>query len=402
MNFRGIAVFVLIFATLSAYSNDNRTTITGKTESPVDGSLWIGTSGEGVFRLGRNGKRMHYNVASGHLVDDHIAAIGFDNSKVLWILDTTGGVTNYTSVTGFNKVLSIPDGITAASFSGNLSSIFIATPKLTLFSFDVSSESLSDPVVLPAEVLSLFPSVEESFMWATTSNGVLRISPDGSFVNWDDVTLDSNLLPFEFDTNVSQEPLKRGNSNLIWLVFLGVILLIAIVSVLYRFLFFRRKNTNSSEITPNSPVEVITAESTADISSSDTLDTADSSSSRARVPNIIIIESPNLDGVFTKTVLDLIDKNLSDPDFDVDSIASITGLSRIHVNRKLKAEGSPSPSVMLKSARMELASKLLKEGKLTVREVSVSCGFSRPSYFATAFKEYFNISPSDYQGTLEA
>ena len=71
-------------------------------------------------------------------------------------------------------------------------------------------------------------------------------------------------------------------------------------------------------------------------------------------------------------------------------------MSRIHVNRKLKAEGSPSPSVLLKDARMSLAAKLLKEGKLSVKEVGEKCGFSRPSYFATSFKEYFGISPSSF------
>ena len=152
-------------------------------------------------------------------------------------------------------------------------------------------------------------------------------------------------------------------------------MLVAYVIVLYRFLFIRPSTPHKDE------------------------SVTDEISTRARVPYNIIITARNSDGVFTKMVLDLIQENLEDPEFDVHSIAARTGLSRIHVNRKLKAEGSPSPSVLLKAARMELASKLLQEGRLSIREVGISCGFSRPAYFATAFKEYFGVTPTEYIGS---
>ena len=402
MNFRGIAIIALVFSSLSAYSHEFHTTIANKAESPVDGSLWIGTNGEGIFRLGRNGKRVHYNVAGGQLSSDDIVTLGFDNNKVLWILDTTGDVTKYTSVTGFHKVLSIPDGICSASFSRNLDQIYIGGHNSAFYSFDISAESLGLPVVLPSQAISIFPSVEDFSIWVITTDGLLRISEDGSFMQWRDLELDSNLLPFEFDTNLPQSPVKPRNKRIIILVFIAILLLIALVSVLYRFLFFGRKIMPNPVVDSNPVVEEVSHVVHDDSTSSDALDTADTTSSRARVPLNNINATPNTDGKFTRTVLSLIDKNLSDPEFDVDSIAELTGLSRIHVNRKLKAEGSPSPSAMLKTARMDLASKLLKESRLTVREVSVACGFSRPSYFATAFKEYFNISPSDYQGSTEA
>jgi AraC-like DNA-binding protein len=402
MNFRGIAIIALVFASLSAYSHEFHTTIANKAESPVDGSLWIGTNGEGIFRLGRNGKRVHYSVAGGQLSSDDIVTLGFDNNKVLWILDTTGDVTKYTSVTGFHKVLSIPDGICSASFSSNLDNIYICGQNSAFYSFDISTESLGSPVVLPSQAISIFPSVEDFSIWVFTTDGLLRISQDGSFMQWKDLELDSNLLPFEFDTNLPQNTVKPRNKGIIILVFIAILLLIALVSVLYRFLFFGRRINPNTEVDSNPVVEAESHVIHVDPTLSDALDTPDTTSSHARVPLNNINTTPNTDGKFTQTVLDLIDKNLSDPAFDVDSIASLTGLSRIHVNRKLKAEGSPSPSALLKTARMDLASKLLKEGKLTVREVSVACGFSRPSYFATAFKEYFNISPSDYQSSAEA
>jgi len=45
---------------------------------------------------------------------------------------------------------------------------------------------------------------------------------------------------------------------------------------------------------------------------------------------------------------------------------------------------------------MELASKLLKEGKLTIAEIAAASGFSSPSYFSSAFKDYFGVPPAAY------
>ena len=108
------------------------------------------------------------------------------------------------------------------------------------------------------------------------------------------------------------------------------------------------------------------------------------------------ISSSNHSKTFTKIVLSMIKENISNPDFDVEAIAQLAGISRIHVNRKLKAEGSGSPSSLIKEARMSLATKLLKQGKLTISQISVESGFRTPSYFATVFKDYYGVSPTEF------
>ena len=83
-----------------------------------------------------------------------------------------------------------------------------------------------------------------------------------------------------------------------------------------------------------------------------------------------------------------------------EEMAATLGLSRIHLNRKLKAEANTSPSTMLKEVRMKHARALLDEGKLSVAEISLACGFSTPSYFSTAFREYYGKTPSEYLAAL--
>ena len=100
--------------------------------------------------------------------------------------------------------------------------------------------------------------------------------------------------------------------------------------------------------------------------------------------------------VFTTRVLLLIDEHYKDPDFDVDTIASLLGLSRIHVNRKLKAEGSPSPSTLIRDRRMEVAKVYLLQSETPMAKIASECGFRSPSYFTTAFKEYTGLTPSEF------
>lgn len=70
------------------------------------------------------------------------------------------------------------------------------------------------------------------------------------------------------------------------------------------------------------------------------------------------------------------------------------GITRVHLNRKLKEAGAPAPKMILKKARMEKALTMLREG-LPVSDVYAACGFSSASYFSSAFKEYFGYTPSD-------
>ena len=106
--------------------------------------------------------------------------------------------------------------------------------------------------------------------------------------------------------------------------------------------------------------------------------------------------SPAEESSFLGQVKAKIQENIADSGFGVEELASAMGMSRIHLNRKLKTEAESSPSVLLKEARMALAARLLKEGTKSIAEISTLSGFSTPSYFATAFKDFYNISPSEY------
>ena len=101
-------------------------------------------------------------------------------------------------------------------------------------------------------------------------------------------------------------------------------------------------------------------------------------------------------GSFYDKVYAIVKDNYTNAEFGVEDVAGALGMSRVHLNRKLKAENSPSPSDLIKKMRMDLAVGMLKEGSESIGEIAVKCGFSSASYFSSAFKEYFGVAPAAY------
>ena len=101
-------------------------------------------------------------------------------------------------------------------------------------------------------------------------------------------------------------------------------------------------------------------------------------------------------GVLQERVAEIIKRNLDNPDFGVDDLAREVGMSRVHLNRKLKEAAGISPSALIKSTRMKQAAYLLVHDKVNISEVAYRVGFSTPSYFSSSFREYFGMTPKEF------
>ena len=104
----------------------------------------------------------------------------------------------------------------------------------------------------------------------------------------------------------------------------------------------------------------------------------------------VVVSDPD----FVSRVEEIVAANFTDPGYSVETLADTLGITRVHLNRKLKEAGAPAPKLILKKARMDKALTMLREG-LSVGDVYAACGFSSASYFSSAFKEYFGYTPSD-------
>lgn len=103
---------------------------------------------------------------------------------------------------------------------------------------------------------------------------------------------------------------------------------------------------------------------------------------------------------FLTKVLECIERNCSDSEFGVEKLAEELCMSRGNLHLKIKTTTGRTPIELIKTVRMEKACGLLKEGKLPVAEIAEQCGFQTSSYFITAFKKTFGMTPGKYSSLM--
>ena len=92
----------------------------------------------------------------------------------------------------------------------------------------------------------------------------------------------------------------------------------------------------------------------------------------------------------------LIKQHIDNPDFNVDDLCNIVGMSRTSLYNKMKTLTTQSPSDLIREARMTRAAEMLLANEYTIMEVSDRMGFSEPKYFREVFKKHFGMTPSEY------
>ena len=103
---------------------------------------------------------------------------------------------------------------------------------------------------------------------------------------------------------------------------------------------------------------------------------------------------------FAKILKDVLENEITNPDFGVDEFCEVAAMSRSQLYRKLKATVDMSASEFIRVHRVKLASELLKNKNLNVTDVCYSSGFTDTSYFSKSFKAVFKIPPTEYRKKL--
>ena len=116
-------------------------------------------------------------------------------------------------------------------------------------------------------------------------------------------------------------------------------------------------------------------------------------------PSAIKISS--LDEQFLQKALNILEENLMDHLFGVESLSEELGMSRMQLHRKLKALTKLSPGSFIRMMRLKRAAEILSKGGGNVAEVSWQVGFQDPSYFSKCFQKQYGKKPSDYVSQLD-
>jgi len=105
----------------------------------------------------------------------------------------------------------------------------------------------------------------------------------------------------------------------------------------------------------------------------------------------------NRDEEFIQKAIDLVEKNITNPNFNKDVFAREMSVSSSQLYKKISELTHESPNEFVRNIKLKKAARILKKGtSLQISEIGYMIGFSDPNYFTRKFREYFGKTPSQY------
>lgn len=106
--------------------------------------------------------------------------------------------------------------------------------------------------------------------------------------------------------------------------------------------------------------------------------------------------APTLDDKLLERVTNIINKNISNPAYSIEELASDVGYSRVHLHRKMRELTGLTTRDFVRNVRMKYAGELLKDKGYEIADVAVMTGYSTTNYFSQAFRAYYGMTPTTY------
>jgi len=104
------------------------------------------------------------------------------------------------------------------------------------------------------------------------------------------------------------------------------------------------------------------------------------------------------DEEFISKVIELIEENMRNSDFSVDTLIKHFNFGRTVFYQKMKGISGYAPNDFIRIIRMKKAARLLLEHpELNVAEISFIMGYNETPYFSKIFRKHFGQNPSEYR-----
>ena len=108
-----------------------------------------------------------------------------------------------------------------------------------------------------------------------------------------------------------------------------------------------------------------------------------------------------LDEQFIAKAIKIVETNLMDSDFSVETLGQELGLSRVALWRKLQAITGKAPGDFIRTIRVKRAKQLLEQSQMQVAEIAYTVGYNTPKRLSENFKAEFGMTPSEYRKLIE-
>lgn len=108
------------------------------------------------------------------------------------------------------------------------------------------------------------------------------------------------------------------------------------------------------------------------------------------------IEIESNDDILLRKARKIVEENIGNPEFNVNTLSREVGVSRAALYRKLKALTNQSVNVFVRNIRLKRAAQLLQQNKISVSEVAYMVGYNDVQYFRKCFTREFQMTPTQY------
>ena len=104
-----------------------------------------------------------------------------------------------------------------------------------------------------------------------------------------------------------------------------------------------------------------------------------------------------LDEQFIKKAIALVEQNIGDSDFSVETLAAEVAMSRSTLYKKLMAITGQGPAEFIRTIRIKRGRTLLEASQMQITEIAYAVGFTTVKSFTMNFKAEYGITPSEFR-----
>ncbi|NJM15985.1 MAG: response regulator transcription factor, partial [Bacteroidales bacterium] len=104
----------------------------------------------------------------------------------------------------------------------------------------------------------------------------------------------------------------------------------------------------------------------------------------------------SIDRKFLDRIVAIVDKDISNPEFDNKLLMQEIGLGKSQLYAKIKALTGQSVHEFIRTIRLKKAANLLKDKPASISEIAYATGFNSLIYFSRCFKKQFGVTPTDF------
>lgn len=119
-----------------------------------------------------------------------------------------------------------------------------------------------------------------------------------------------------------------------------------------------------------------------------------------RTPALPKVGNADPDNEFYARFLQIFQEEISNPNLNIEQLASKMGLGHSQFYRKIKALTNYTPVELMRQLRLKQARHLLTTTTRSVSEIAYEVGFSSPAYFTKCYRTAFGQTPSELRDNL--